>query len=356
MFDGTIRSGDKQEALHCVPFETLSIGNIATLAAHNINNQIWIQSCIGAKSPVPGGVWYEFGRPAKEYKKHWEAFEWLALFTKYVSDSLELCVERGEKVGLRYFYGDFATHMRSVHGADPVFQQWITAFGKGNTYQRLMAYLTPDDFRIPMASHAEFLWSQLHAADSDEKSLRRHLKQPVWGEILPSDLTAIKPAHPPGEARDRCVVTAYVASLFEWIFGEGIQIIEPHHKKDGIIIDEKLKNLLPKQKLRPLHFYTFHHDEYRTAIFDRFTSCTTGSIKVGDVVELRRDVETRWKKSTQRWYAFVSDTWTTTTGFRELKILWLYWPEDVALCMSMKYPYSNEVLLPMIGLMVVIFQ
>jgi len=133
VFDGTIKSGDKEEALYCVPFEILSIGNIATLPAHNINNQIWIQSRLGAKSSVPGGVWYELGRPAKEYKKHWEAFEWLALFVKYVSDSLEFCVERGEKVGLTYFRRHFAMQMRSVHGADPVFQQWITAFGKGNT-------------------------------------------------------------------------------------------------------------------------------------------------------------------------------------------------------------------------------
>ena len=346
MFDGIVKSGDKQEVLHCVSFETLSIGNIATLSTHNVKNQIWIQSHLGAKSSVPGGVWYELGHPAKEYEKHWEAFEWLALFVKYVSDALELCVERGEKVALKYFGREFATQMRSVHGADPVFQQWMAAFGKGNSclhIEETMAYFSLEDFRIPMATHAEFLWSQLNAADSDQKSLRRHLKQPVWGEILPSDLTAIKPAHPPGEARDRCVVTAYVSSLFEWIFGEGIQIIEPHDTKDGLIIDDKLKHLLPKQKPQAPQFYTFHHEEYRTAVFDRFTTCTMGPITVGDVVELRRDVETRWKKSTQRWYAFVSDTWATPMGIGKLKILWLYWPEDVALCMSMKYPYSNEV-------------
>ena len=131
MLDGVIKSGDKQEILHRVSFETLSIGNIATLSAHNINNQVWIQSHLGAKSFVPGGVWYELGRPAKEYEKHWEAFEWLALFVKYVSDALELCVEQGEKVGLNYFLRDFATQMRSIHGTDPVFQRWIAAFGKG---------------------------------------------------------------------------------------------------------------------------------------------------------------------------------------------------------------------------------
>ena len=107
------------------------IRNIATPSTHNINDQIWIQSHLGAKSSVPGGVWYELGRPAKEYEKHWEAFEWLALLVKYVSDALELCVERGEKVGLKYFLRDFATQMRSVHGTDPVFQRWIAAFGKG---------------------------------------------------------------------------------------------------------------------------------------------------------------------------------------------------------------------------------
>ena len=173
--------------------------------------------------------------------------------------------------------------------------------------------------------------------------MRRHLKQPVWGEILPSDLTVIKPAHTPGETRDRCVVTAYVASLFEWIFGEGVEIIEPQNTKDALIMDDKLKYLLLKRKPQLPQFYTFHHEEYRTAIFDRFTTCTTGPITVGDVVELRRDIGSRWKMSTQRCYAFVSDTWVMPTGIVKLKILWLYWPEDVALCKSMKYPYSNEV-------------
>jgi hypothetical protein len=203
--------------------------------------------------------------------------------------------------------------------------------------------LSLDDFRVPIATHAEFLWSQLHTADSTEKSLRRHLKQPVWGEILHSGLTAVKPAHPPGETRDRCIVTAYVASLFEWIFGEGVEMIEPQNASDALNIDDELKYIPPQRKAQLAQLYTFHHEEYRTALFDRFTTCTTGPITVGDVVELRRNVENRWKKSTQSWYAFVSDIWVTPTGAGKLKILWLYWPEDVALCMNMKYPYSNEV-------------
>jgi hypothetical protein len=132
VFDGIVNSRDRREVLHCVSFETLSIGNIATLSTHNVNNQIWIQSHLGAKSSVPGGIWYELGYPAKEYGQHWEAFKWLALLVKYVSDALELCVERGENVWLKYFLRDFAEQMRSIHGADPVFQRWIADFGKGN--------------------------------------------------------------------------------------------------------------------------------------------------------------------------------------------------------------------------------
>jgi hypothetical protein len=133
VFDGIVRSGDKQEALYCIPFEKLSIGNLATPSEHNVNNQIWIQSHCGAK--VAGvGVWYELGRPATEYEKHWEAFEWLALFVKYVSDALDLCVERKEKVTLNYFRRDFAVEMKLMHGEDPIFQRWMNAFGKGTFF------------------------------------------------------------------------------------------------------------------------------------------------------------------------------------------------------------------------------
>jgi hypothetical protein len=132
VFDGILRSGDKEERLHCIPFDTLSIGNLVTPSEHNVNNSIWIQSLRGEKAPVPGGVWYELGRPAGEYIKHWEAFQWLALFVKYVSDALELCVQRNEKVELKYFRKSFAEEMKRLHSGDTVFERWITAYGKGN--------------------------------------------------------------------------------------------------------------------------------------------------------------------------------------------------------------------------------
>lgn len=195
-----------------------------------------------------------------------------------------------------------------------------------------------------MATHVEFLWQQLQTANSEGKSLNSHLEQPVWQEILHTDLKAIPLAHGSTEARDRRVVTAYVGSLFEWIFHEIIQVIEPS-SDDGMISDNDIffEELLPIPKV-PQHprYYSFHHKEYRIALHPRFTTSTRGSIKVGDVVELRRDEQTRWKKSTQKWYAFVTDRWSTATGIWKFRILWLYWPEDVALCQSMKYPYSNE--------------
>jgi hypothetical protein len=212
-----------------------------------------------------------------------------------------------------------------------------------------------DDFRQPLATHAEFIWQQLSTADSKDRPLKEHLCQPLWGEILPSALSAITPAHHPTRARQRCVVTGYVGNLFEWIFGEGIEIVEPHSGpyglgSDGIIDDEflhesELVELLKpefKQDL-PSKKYGFHHAEYGKAVYPRFTTSIKGKVKVGDVVEMGRDDETRWQKSTQKWYAYVTDIWTTPKGDTRLKILWLYWPEDTAFCMAMKYPFSNEV-------------
>ena len=199
-----------------------------------------------------------------------------------------------------------------------------------------------------MATNVEFLWAQLQTAHSKSHPLTRHLKHPVWGEILPTDLTAIKPAHAPHAARSRCVVTAYVASLFSWIFGEGVEVIEPD-STDGLLYDEEFDDepelgiVLATKIPQPPKYYDFHHDELQRAVVPRLTTGTSGKVKVGDVVEMRRDDATRWKKSTQKWYAYVTDWWNTPKGVGKMKILWLYWPEDVALCMNMKYPFENEV-------------
>jgi DNA (cytosine-5)-methyltransferase 1 len=128
VFDGVIRSGDNVEALYGVPFQTLSIGNLALPTEHNINNQVWIQSRCGEVE----GVWYELGRPAAEYKKYWEAFEWMALFVKYVSDALESCIEQHKIADLKYFRQNFAADIRRMHNGDSKFERWMAAFGRGS--------------------------------------------------------------------------------------------------------------------------------------------------------------------------------------------------------------------------------
>ena len=209
--------------------------------------------------------------------------------------------------------------------------------------------ITVDDFRIPIATHAEFLWAQLHSAASKDRQLTEQLDQPIWGEILPGGLDAVRRAHHPAGARERCVVTSYVGNLFSWIFGDGVQVIEPSSdecdvKNDDKNLDDNCGYLSVTKPVMPQH-YNFHHEEYSKAVYPRFTTHTTGAVRAGDVVELKRDILTRWKISTQKWYAYVTGRYKTPKlGLDRIKILWLYWPEDVALCMSMKYPYSNEVL------------
>jgi DNA (cytosine-5)-methyltransferase 1 len=129
--DGVLRSGNKSEILHGVPFDTLSLGNIATPSEHNLTNQIWIQSLAGKYVSCPGGVWYELGRPAKEYARHWEAFEWLALLVKYVSDAIDISVEKREKVRLLFFKEEFLRVVKRLHGKNKAFKRWHAAYGKG---------------------------------------------------------------------------------------------------------------------------------------------------------------------------------------------------------------------------------
>lgn len=205
-----------------------------------------------------------------------------------------------------------------------------------------------------MATHAEFLWHQIQTAIPEGKTSRKFFRQALWGEILPSDLTAIPPAHSPQHARSRCVVTPYVNDLFNWIFNDRLEVVESEMGSYG---DGDVLTRNPKTELRDLSFsnratstspvqYQFHHREYRNAVYPRFSTQATGSIRVGDVIELPREEETPWKGSTQRWYALVTNRWKNAKDAWKLSILWLYWPEDVALCKSMKYPFSNEVALP----------
>ena len=207
-----------------------------------------------------------------------------------------------------------------------------------------------------MAVHAPFLWSQLHS--SSTQSRNKYLNQPVWGEVLPTDLKAIRPAHSPDRSRKRCVVTAYVGNLFEWIFSEGVETIEPNHaaydsdSDDDVDVDYLDRTPIPE----PPKYYNFHHEDYDKAVYPRYTTDTYGDLQFGDVVEMPRDTATSWKRSTKHWYAFVTDHWTTPKGSKRMKILWLYWPEDVALCMAMKYPHPKEVCPPPNRPMVVIFQ
>ena len=133
VFDGVLKSGQKWETLHRIPFETLAIGNLATPSEHNIDNSIWIQSHLGAKLSVDGGLWYELGRPAKEYRKHWHAFRWLALLVKYVSDAIEIRVQPHQKINLNYFRADFANDMNLIHGSDVIFRHWFHEFGKSTS-------------------------------------------------------------------------------------------------------------------------------------------------------------------------------------------------------------------------------
>jgi len=137
VFDGVLKSGGKEEVLHCVPFDKLSIGNLVTPTEHNLNNSIWIQSLRGAKMVGPNDVWYELGSPAAEYAKHWEAFMWLAYLVKYVSDALQVCIDRQQKVTLNYFQKTFADDMRRLHSDDIQFQKWLTLYGKGITRDSL---------------------------------------------------------------------------------------------------------------------------------------------------------------------------------------------------------------------------
>jgi hypothetical protein len=213
------------------------------------------------------------------------------------------------------------------------------------------------DFRVAIATYAEFLWTQLWTADSRERPLKRHLKQPFWGEIIPFGLTAVRHAHPGRGNRKRGTVTPYVGGLFDCIFGDDVEVVTSGMggSEEGES-EEEDSDFTPVPNGVDTGEYTFHHEEYNRVVYPRCTTSSTGRVRVGDVVELEKAQGTRWTKSTQKWYAFVRDIQITPKGDKKLKIIWLYWPEDTALCMSMKYPHPKEVSPRLMALIKVILQ
>ncbi|KAH0562094.1 hypothetical protein GP486_003210 [Trichoglossum hirsutum] len=374
-FDGILVDENSRRYVEKVPFTVLSIGNYLDTSLHTVGDQIWIRSSQYNRREV----WYQLKEPAPEYREYHGQFLWLAEFTKHFVDYLNVV----DNVSLRHFRQQFYDWAIELHGKDTDFNCWISTYGH-------------IDFRSVVAANFEFLWKE---ANGVENGLHKH---PIWSEIDPKRLTAVK------EHRSRVentVVTPYVYECFKrFPFGEYFNVITPSSK---VLASRRKRGLNLDLTVEKCPSYAENPDESLSLSSNTF-GCTTRArntggfemlkeffdenmnlkddeqweqarieakarvardkfvgpviltptrlkrdsygeiiankpkvIGEGDVVAVRKDTQSVWKGESDLWFAYVQEVRYTKKGRQFLKVIWLYEPSDTS-CSTMHYPFRNE--------------
>jgi len=282
---------------------------------------IWLQSKVnselaadrGFKTPFEKArskVWYTLGKPSPSYARYFDPFVWLAAFGVHFFSFLD---NKESNVILLDFKEDFATWLENR------FQQ-REDLEAGEYYRSWLDKVdNKSDFRNQVTAHEGWLWNQLFGLNDTGERLT---SLTIWREIRTLD--AIEPAYE-GSHEDLTVVTPYVYSVFESMYGE--------HLKKVLSVPEVPKKLvgvvLPRPKLRSDEPYI---------------------PQVGDVVAFAQDEEGMWTKNNRphegpraaRWSERYWFGWVTKIRGDKLSIVWLYRTSDTIL-RGGHYPWPNEV-------------
>ena len=297
LFDGILRAENErgrstQYYVEKVPFENLSIGGYEDMSVFSVEDTIWIQS----KSGETNQVWYQLCNPAKEYKRFYEPFIWIATFAKHF---LAFMDGADSGVTLHMFKSQFWEWVRSLDMNNTVFQVWAEK------------YSDTDFRRVVVANHA-FLRNEARQISAE------YLGHPIWSEVDHRALAAI-PAQPKLTKSSDTVVTPLVYRSFgrmPWS-----KFTTQHTDKD----------LLPGQYTTFAHIEESELQDMPTQVFAR------------EIVKIQRDHSGPWKTTDEIWLAFVQEV-VIHDGKRALRILWLYRAGDT-ICSHMKYPFENELFL-----------
>jgi len=230
-------------------------------------------------------------------------------------------VEKEDAV-LLDFKSDFIDWLKVHHSGSGAFQKWHAMYGK-------------DDFRQAIAAHRDWLWNQVFNRDRLWNQVFNGSTDPtgpngptdlnkckLWEEVR--YLSVVKPV--PGIMERRTVVTPWVHKCFDHMFGENLKKVVPPPRDIGATLEAVVVPIASRMK------------RDRTGNI-RCTEVT--SVEPGTVVALRRD-GSEWNKKTMVWYAYVHGIGNGPDLEPELKVIWLYAPEDTILAKG-KYPHHNEV-------------
>ncbi|KAI9751103.1 MAG: Vacuolar protein sorting-associated protein 17 [Chaenotheca gracillima] len=321
-FDGVLVQGEKRRYVSGVGFSYVSIGGYGELEGHSVRDLVWIQSHKGR----PLGVWYHLGKPAPEYEAYHRQFLWLASFAKHVLNyldchqhPLDVDCEKMEhdSVYLHDFRGKFYAALEERLGHDQDYQAWLKEYNG-------------TDFRRAVAANVEFLWNQAYNHDH-----ARYIKHPIWKEAYPTPgFAAVKERATSDDMRT--VVTPFVYDCFQSMpWAKFMRTVSPGRSQRKLPSEDLDTKKEPTNEIKPtlrrtsLPVDDSHIDTGKEDI---------GTIRVGDVVGVPKDIETVWKGKTDTWYAYVQ---AIEPELELLSVIWLYEPSDTT-CSTTRYPFSNE--------------
>lgn len=319
--DGTLSAGDARFFVRGIPISGMPIGNYGTSEEHTVRDNIWLTSNLASHR----GVYYRLRTPAREYKRFFEPFLWVADLTKHFVDYLKAMAESNERATIFHFRSAFASWLQTVHGHMPEFIRWRSQHPS-------------QDFRSTVAANLWFLHKEAvgvlshreiscHTLWKEIQTFKRY-KEPIKPVSLVDDLST--------------VVTPYIHDCFEHLpFGDRLKSTPLSAKTE----DLRTRTIQNRRLQLPTNMRT-GHKQLSTIARDRIEA-----IKAGDTISTHRDPEesgTTWKREisrgfsdVDRWFALVQKVHINGRGKRSFDVTWYYRPVDT-ICGLMKYPWNNE--------------
>ncbi|KAG4271178.1 DNA (Cytosine-5-)-methyltransferase [Fusarium proliferatum] len=322
-FDGKLSVGNTAFYVHRVEISALPIENYGTLSKHTVKDKIWVRSVFNTEREI----YYQLNSPAKEYRRFFDPFLWVADLAKHFVDYLKFKGEEDDQVTIFHFRSNFSIWLAKRHRHAPDFISW-----KGQHVN--------DDFRTAIVANIAFL----HKEAIGVLGYRKTYKHVIWAEVW--EFTRYKPCPKIGPSEDTdTVVTQYIYDCFSHQpFGDRLKAIPLSETT------QSLQNALIKQR----------HLELPAPVHDSGKTITTAGIKqirairAGDTISTQRDAEgsgTQWRRdvahgfdNVDRWFALVQRVRVNKRGQRTFDVIWYYRPVDT-LCGLMKYPWNNELFL-----------
>ncbi|KAM0420623.1 hypothetical protein ACHAPT_011539 [Fusarium lateritium] len=364
-FDGKLSVGDKAFFVRRIRIAALPIDNYGTLSKHTVRNKIWLQSAFNASREV----YYRLNRPAKEYRRFFNPFLWVADLAKHFVDYLKVMGESQLDVTIFHFRATFNSWLAKTHGEAPVFVAWRKQFPSDDFRSAIVAnlgFLHKEAIGVLGArkTYKHTLWAEIwefrryqkFPAEKEKKTGQRR-KRKSQIEVESSTESSLDGATEDQASADTknnsnsnkdsppTIVTQYMYDCFSHLpFGDRLE---------AMLLSEKTKTMR-NQLIRKRHL------ELPAPLHTTAKAISTAEteqirdIQPGDTISTERDDEesgTKWRRDishgfhdVDRWLALVQRVHVDKRGRRSFDVIWYYRPVDT-LCGLMKYPWNNELFL-----------